>query len=151
MSHSPRHYADRAMTAIRDLGMRVVHINNAPDALYIGRDMPGRASTGWGNPHRVEDCGRYEAVRRYGLGLLDQPAQLARIPGLHGHELGCWCVPQLCHGHAIVIVAGLLAVKCPHELMPLAFRHLLNTKAMRCPWPTEKQTKTPDDRQASLI
>ena len=59
-----------------------------PGAIVVAR--PSR----WGNPHRVDEVGRAEAVRRYRDDL-----NAGRLPfsvddvrrELAGHDLACWC------------------------------------------------------------
>ena len=61
--------------------------------------------TRWGNPFRMTAdtpakrarvlvvATREAAVEAYRAWLLGQPALLARVPGLRGKVLGCWCQP----------------------------------------------------------
>ena len=66
--------------------------------------------TRWGNPFRMTAdtpakrtrvlvvATREAAVEAYRAWLLGQSALLARVPGLRGKALGCWCKPAACHG-----------------------------------------------------
>lgn len=70
----------------------------------------------WGNPHRVEDVGREEAVRRHREDLI--AGRLATRAGriitvadvrreLRGKDLGCSCEPgELCHGDTLIEIAN---------------------------------------------
>jgi len=57
----------------------------------------------WGNPFRIGEHGtREEVVAAYRAYILNRPDLLARLPGLKGKTLGCWCVPEACHGHVLL-------------------------------------------------
>jgi Domain of unknown function (DUF4326) len=73
-----------------------------PGAVVVAR--PSR----WGNPYRVADHGRAEAVARYRRYLADHPelAEAARRE-LAGKDLACWCKPgDLCHADVLLEVAN---------------------------------------------
>lgn len=88
-----------------------------PDVLNR-RDFPGRLprntilidrTTRWGNPFHIgQDGDRAEVIARYELWLPSQPALIAALPSLKGHNLMCWCAPKACHGHVLMR----LAAKC---------------------------------------
>lgn len=85
---------------------KVVHCKKEPYDVYIGR--PSK----WGNPfshkalpNAVKCPTREDAVKSYREWLLSQPELLARLPELKGKVLGCWCAPQLCHGHILAELA----------------------------------------------
>lgn len=86
---------------------RVVHCKKEKYDIYIGR--PSK----WGNPfsHKAgtkaefQVATREEAVKRYEEYLLNSPELLDALPELFGKVLGCWCAPQLCHGHILAFFA----------------------------------------------
>lgn len=89
--------------------------------LYVSRRQwwgPGRLLDGHPlrNPHlvdkpcRARGCHgivhtREESVAAYCRRLLAHPELLALAPELRGRVLGCWCAPQLCHGHILAALA----------------------------------------------
>ncbi len=84
-----------------------------PDVVIVHR------GSGWGNPFRVEDYGRAEAVRLYEAWMrgegpdryrapgrrnrwFDRPARLAELHTLAGRRLACTCEPaELCHADVL--------------------------------------------------
>lgn len=64
----------------------------------------------WGNPFEMPADGDREAViRNYETHYLpNKPSLLAKIDGLRGKALGCWCAPEPCHGDvlAALVMAG---------------------------------------------
>jgi DNA polymerase I len=72
------------------------------DAVYVGRPSP------WGNPYRVEDHGRAEAVALYKADILSDEPFLERARAeLAGKDLACWCGPrQKCHADVLLEVAN---------------------------------------------
>lgn len=115
-----------------DRPTRVVHVNSPefrddPTAVYIGRavrrakEPRARVNSIWRNPFPInEDLVRQDAIamferrvqtllREGGCGLtVDdwiEPAEWgARLMGLRGKALGCWCAPNPCHGDVLVRV-----------------------------------------------
>ena len=76
----------------------VVHCMRDEYDVYIGR--PSK----WGNPFQIGVHGTREEVvdmyRVYIQGRVDlNPKEL------QGLRLGCWCVPELCHGHVLAELA----------------------------------------------
>jgi hypothetical protein len=65
---------------------------------------PGR----WGNPYRVEDHGRAEAVALFRQYVLGDAALLAAVRReLRGRDLACWCRPaELCHADVLLELAN---------------------------------------------
>lgn len=57
----------------------------------------------WGNPFIVGDDGtRSEVIEAYAQHYLPhKPSLLAKVPGLSGKALGCWCAPDSCHGDVL--------------------------------------------------
>jgi Domain of unknown function (DUF4326) len=79
---------------------RLVHCKRKPFDVYIGR--PSK----WGNPFVIGmDGTRTEVISRYEAWLRTQPDLLAALPELRGKVLGCWCVPQACHGDVLIRLA----------------------------------------------
>lgn len=80
------------------------------DVIYVGR---AANRGGWHlaqsplaspfSPGR--DGSREEVVAKYRTYLLGRPDLLALLPDLRGRRLGCWCVPEPCHGHVIAELA----------------------------------------------
>lgn len=98
---------------------RVVHVRDileeldAPDVVYIGRQMPPWATTKrrpfpkskWCNGFKVENGNRRAAVEAYAEWLMTQPELLASLPELKGKRLACWCHPLRCHGEVLADMA----------------------------------------------
>jgi hypothetical protein len=57
----------------------------------------------WGNPFEMgKDGDRETVVDNYEMYYLPhKPSLLQRLGELRGKALGCWCAPQLCHGHIL--------------------------------------------------
>ena len=71
--------------------------------VYIGR--PSK----WGNPFRIgKDGSRAQVIQKYAR-WIHLPAQAglraAARRELRGKALGCFCVPQFCHGHILASIA----------------------------------------------
>ena len=71
-------------------------------AVYVGRP------TRWGNPYRVDELGRQEAVARYAAHLAADPALAAEArSALAGRDLLCWCpLDEPCHADVLLAVAN---------------------------------------------
>jgi hypothetical protein len=75
--------------------------------VYVGRP------TRWGNPFRVEELGREEAMRRF-RELFDAKHRDKRaeypvdeIGELRGKDLACWCrLDELCHADILLEMAN---------------------------------------------
>lgn len=80
----------------------VVHCKHAPFDVYIGR--PSK----WGNPFAIgRDGTRAQVIAKYREWLLNQPELVRQAKEeLRGKVLGCWCVPQDCHGDVLAEVAN---------------------------------------------
>lgn len=71
-----------------------------PDAVYVGRP------TKWGNPYRVDEYGREEAIAIFKHNLSDAQIQAARNE-LRGKDLACFCPLDLpCHADVLLEVAN---------------------------------------------
>jgi hypothetical protein len=62
---------------------------------------------GWlGNPYKKEKYGRAECILRFMDAFERRIAEdeefRNEVEKLQGKRLGCWCVPQACHGEVIV-------------------------------------------------
>lgn len=99
------------------MGTTVVNVRNEPCDIYIGRGNWRGHSGRWGNPfthvpskYATTVCkDRNEAVARYANWLHEEikndritPHDLAPLAG---KKLGCWCAPELCHGHLLAVAA----------------------------------------------
>lgn len=73
------------------------HTHGIPQgAVYIGRGSP------WGNRFVIgQDGTRDEVCDKYDAWLDTQPGLLARLPGLQGRDLVCFCAPRRCHGDSL--------------------------------------------------
>ena len=87
---------DRATNGTRT---RVVNVKAEECDVYIGRAMPGRAGSLFGNPYRIGPDGtRAEVLAKHREWARNNPELLAQLETLRGKRLGCWCKPQDCHG-----------------------------------------------------
>ena len=83
----------------------VVHCRRAKYDVYIGRPGP------WGNPFKIRDgVSRGMAVAKFRKHIehrmQDEPRLRERIKEeLRGQVLGCWCDPEICHGHVLAEIA----------------------------------------------
>ena len=79
---------------------RVVHCRRERYDVYVGRPSP------WGNPFVIgRDGTREEVIAKYAAWVRKQPHLLARIAGLRGKTLGCWCAPLPCHANVLAKLA----------------------------------------------
>lgn len=80
-------------------------LNASSDHVYIGRDMTKyiKAAVGskWGNPFRGDKHGDQWAVK-YEEYVRSKPELMSCLEELRGKVLGCWCVPEPCHGDVLV-------------------------------------------------
>ncbi len=70
-------------------------------------DVPIDRTTIFGNPYDYLKLGitRSECIRRYKVWFynrLKDESFRDKVLELKGKRLGCWCVPDLCHGHVIL-------------------------------------------------
>lgn len=83
-----------------------------PNHLYIGRDMtrfvPGAVHSKWHNPNKSKTVGREQSCKMFREYILaDKTIQsngktlLQSLGELKGKTLGCWCHPEMCHGHVL--------------------------------------------------
>ena len=84
-----------------------VYIGRAGVVFIDGQRYPKQASV-WANPFKIdkesmtrkEVCARYEAHIQEKLE--SDPDLVLALLGLKGKQLGCWCVPEACHGDVLV-------------------------------------------------
>ncbi len=88
-----------------DPTVRVVNIlNGDPYDIYIGRanrsyNLP---ASPFANPFlNGVDGDREDILDKYERYVRSRPDLLARLPELEGKTLGCWCLPEMCHGHVL--------------------------------------------------
>ena len=74
-----------------------------PNNIYIGRALVyvGAKQSKWHNPFNVKKYGRDECLRLYEAHLRDS-GLINEIEELRGKNLGCWCVPERCHGDILL-------------------------------------------------
>ena len=75
--------------------------------LYIGREENRGGwsfiRSKWANPFSVQAAGsRKKAVAMYREYVMQCPFLLDSLEELSGLVLGCWCAPELCHGHVLI-------------------------------------------------
>ena len=66
--------------------------------------------TRWGNPHRVDELGRDEAIARYRADLYAGRLPFTVVDArehLAGHDLACWCpLDQPCHADVLLEIVA---------------------------------------------
>lgn len=93
-----------------------------PQHVYIGRDMtnyvPGAIGSVWGNPFSTSKMSREECCKKYEEYILTDKKKMKNgktlresLGELKGKTLGCWCHPELCHGHVLAKLVGELEVQ----------------------------------------
>lgn len=101
-----------------DPTVRVVNILHGEEYdVYIGRanrsyNLP---ASPWANPYlNGVDGDRETVLDKYEQYVRSRPDLLARLPELEGKTLGCWCLPEMCHGHVLArLVAARSARRWP--------------------------------------
>jgi hypothetical protein len=88
----------------------VVHVRKAAFDEYIGRSFAEFHESPWHNPFHIEPgCGRDCVIQRFRQYLINNPSLMARLSGLKGKTLGCWCKPRkACHGDVIAQLVNAL-------------------------------------------
>jgi hypothetical protein len=82
------------------------------NAVYIGRRTGRLAGSKWGNPFVIDkpnkprDGTRAEVIAKYREWICDQPELMTALPELRGKDLVCWCAPDPCHGHVLLVLAN---------------------------------------------
>ena len=94
----------------KDDGMlaSVVNVKHSEFDIYIGRDMPGYRSEGWGNRFVVgRDGTREEVIEKFRQWVLTQPDYIERVRKvMPGKRIVCWCKPKDCHGDIFLELLG---------------------------------------------
>ena len=96
---------------------RVLNMRDLPDGvpdgtIYCGRQHPWRKlkRSQFANPFKLDrnatDAERAECIAMYERWLMMQPALLAKLPELRGHDLACWCAPLPCHCDVLLRLAN---------------------------------------------
>ena len=96
---------------------QVLNMRDFPDgvphgAIYCGRPMPRQRLKGspFANPFKLAsnaaNAERTEWIAMYQRWLTMQPALLAKVPTLRGHDLACWCAPLPCHCDVLLRLAN---------------------------------------------
>lgn len=83
----------------------------SPNNLYIGRkgvvfidgERYPKTDSKWANPFKVTDS-REECIQKYREYItkkINERPDYYDLNELIGKNLGCWCVPDSCHGHVL--------------------------------------------------
>jgi hypothetical protein len=79
-------------------------VGDIENFLYIGRECCrggwDLSTSKWANPFSVRIYGD-EAVKRYETYVRASDHLMNSLHELNGKVLGCWCVPEPCHGHIL--------------------------------------------------
>jgi len=60
----------------------------------------------WGNPFRVAELGRAQAIARFARSLENDGARM-EVRALRGKNLACWCAPdEACHADILLALAN---------------------------------------------
>ena len=71
--------------------------------IYIGRAHGNVEESYWANEYKVEEHGRDRALQMFRDKVISSPQMMAKLSGLTGLSLGCWCPwPLKCHGQALI-------------------------------------------------
>ena len=87
--------------------IRLVNITNTDEwTVYIGRQNAqyNVKESSFANPYTVDEFGRETAVRLYTLHFIQKLSERSfyrKFCDLEGETLGCWCIPDICHGEVI--------------------------------------------------
>jgi hypothetical protein len=98
-----------------------------PGHVYIGRRVhyvPETFESAWKNPYVIKKAPKGPKdvlTREEAVGKYYAYARMELLPKLldlrEATELGCWCTPQLCHGHAILRILAEEG-QTPHTVPP---------------------------------
>ena len=79
-------------------------IQDGDNNLYIGRYCAGlRVSSLWGNPFRITNTiSREISIERFTAYFKNNPKMQQDLWQLCFKEMGCWCVPDQCHGQVLI-------------------------------------------------
>ena len=75
-----------------------------PQNTYIGRHCKsyGRASYLQNPFHISSSCSRNDSISKFKMLLERDKEMQSKLPSLANKRLGCWCVPQPCHGETLI-------------------------------------------------
>jgi hypothetical protein len=97
---------------LRDGETIVVTLRGGHDRLIRWADSAGLyqridRKSEWGNPFELPGDGdRATVIANYAAHFIAfKPSLLAKVNGLQGKALGCWCTPEPCHGHVLAALA----------------------------------------------
>jgi len=80
---------------LRPGDVRIDRRTDLGNEFVLGRDGP-----------RAEVIAKFEAAERARLDGPEGAARRARVAGLHGRRLFCWCAPLACHGDVLAKLAA---------------------------------------------
>ena len=81
----------------------IEHWKRSENNVYIGRKTYSFEESKWANPHKItRTVSREKAVYKYHQDLVNNRKLLLDLHELKGATLGCWCFPELCHGHILL-------------------------------------------------
>lgn len=72
--------------------------------LYIGRNCSGlRVFSMWGNPFKItRTITREQSIKNFTSYFKNNPVMQQALWQLCYKQLGCWCVPEPCHGQVLI-------------------------------------------------
>jgi hypothetical protein len=80
----------------------IVHCEQKPFDIYIGRESHGRKRSKWANPFIIgRDGTRKEVIAKFRQWMKNNPL-LADLHELDNKVLGCWCGKKSCHGQVLI-------------------------------------------------
>lgn len=90
-----------------------VYIARGPGPVFIDGERYPKKSSPFENPYTIKKHGtREEVVEKYRNYIIErlrnEPGLRAQLYELKGKNLGCWCAPELCHGHVLVELIDIL-------------------------------------------
>lgn len=77
--------------------------------IYVGRALCPKTGlfSIWGNPFKVNiDGTRDEVIAKFEEWITSHSELREKLPELRGKVLGCWCVPERCHGEVLLRLAN---------------------------------------------
>ena len=94
-------------------GLINIKKSKAPKENYVYIGRPSK----WGNPFVIGRHGtRSQIIKKYEEWLLDNKKLMSALGELRGKVLGCYCLPQECHGMMLLRIANSLCVECGYPL-----------------------------------
>ena len=90
-----------------------VWLNNN-EFIYIGRFHRGAGvKSKWGNPFKVSDHGRTQAIELFKNYVFDTPTLFESLHELTNKNLVCHCAPLACHGDVLKDLANNIFIFLP--------------------------------------